>query len=112
MTATDEAKKSQQKTDAHSATARRFSKRKLCSRYCAVLRPFLFASRGVYFVTCVQLYIAKGMKHGDKVTFRGESDHLPGTLPGDIVVHLSMEQHEDFVRKECVSPPPRFSSQW
>lgn len=51
--------------------------------------------------TVLELFISKGMKHGDKVTFRGESDHLPGTLPGDIIVHLSMEQHDTFVRKEA-----------
>ena len=38
------------------------------------------------------------MKHGQKVVLRGEADQLPGTIPGDVIFVLAMEQHPRFQR--------------
>ena len=39
------------------------------------------------------------MKHGQKITFAGESDEAPGLLPGDVIFVLQMEEHTLFRRK-------------
>ncbi len=33
----------------------------------------------------LEVAITRGMKHGQKVTFRGEADEIPGVLPGDVI---------------------------
>ncbi len=33
----------------------------------------------------LEVAITRGMKHGQKVTFRGEADETPGILPGDVI---------------------------
>ncbi len=33
----------------------------------------------------LEVAITRGMKHGQKVTFRGEADEVPGVLPGDVI---------------------------
>lgn len=47
----------------------------------------------------LEVHVEKGMKHGQKVVFRGESDESPGIQPGDVVVVLEQNEHEYFVRK-------------
>jgi DnaJ family protein A protein 2 len=47
----------------------------------------------------VSLYIEKGMKHGQKITFRGEADEAPGVEAGDVVLVLQQKQHARFQRK-------------
>lgn len=47
----------------------------------------------------LEVFVEKGMKHGQKVVFRGESDESPGIQPGDVVVVLEQAEHEHFVRK-------------
>jgi len=46
----------------------------------------------------LQVYIDKGMKNGQKITFTGESDEAPGAEPGDIVIVLTEKKHEVFKR--------------
>eukprot|EP01117_Protostelium_nocturnum_P020538 TRINITY_DN9290_c0_g1_i1.p1 TRINITY_DN9290_c0_g1~~TRINITY_DN9290_c0_g1_i1.p1 ORF type:complete len:402 (-),score=157.99 TRINITY_DN9290_c0_g1_i1:275-1480(-) len=45
------------------------------------------------------VYIDKGMKHGQRITFSGESDEAPGLEPGDIVFVLVEKKHERFQRQ-------------
>jgi DnaJ family protein A protein 2 len=47
----------------------------------------------------LEVHINKGMKNGEKVVFRGESDEAPGLVPGDVVVELECAKHPDFVRQ-------------
>jgi len=45
------------------------------------------------------VYIDRGMRHGQKITFGGESDEAPGVEPGDIVFNLIEKKHETFKRQ-------------
>jgi len=47
----------------------------------------------------LEVYIEKGMKHRQKIFFRGEADEAPGQLPGDVVFVLDQQEHEAFQRK-------------
>lgn len=48
----------------------------------------------------IEVHIDKGMKNGQKITFRGEGDQSPDTQPGDIVIVLSQKKEAiPFVRK-------------
>jgi len=46
----------------------------------------------------LQVYVDKGMKHGQKIVFSGESDEAPGQEPGDIIFVLIEKKHEVFER--------------
>eukprot|EP01108_Squamamoeba_japonica_P006433 TRINITY_DN522_c0_g4_i2.p2 TRINITY_DN522_c0_g4~~TRINITY_DN522_c0_g4_i2.p2 ORF type:complete len:415 (+),score=214.28 TRINITY_DN522_c0_g4_i2:93-1337(+) len=46
----------------------------------------------------VTLFVEKGMKHGQKITFRGEANAAPGVEPGDIVMVLQQVKHARFER--------------
>lgn len=46
----------------------------------------------------LHVYIEKGMKHGQKIVFSGESDEAPGVEPGDIIFVLTEKKHEVFKR--------------
>jgi len=46
----------------------------------------------------LEVFIDKGMRHGQKVVFSGEGDQAPDTIPGDIVVLLQQKEHEKFKR--------------
>jgi len=56
------------------------------------------------------VYIDKGMKHGQKIVFSGESDEAPGMEPGDIIFVLIEKKHDMFKRNgndlymECSIP--------
>jgi len=47
----------------------------------------------------LEVAIDKGMKHGDKIKFRGEGDQLPGIEPGDVVCVLQQKEHPLFKRE-------------
>lgn len=47
----------------------------------------------------LEVHINKGMKNGEKVMFRGESDEAPGITPGDVIVELDCSKHDTFVRQ-------------
>jgi len=47
----------------------------------------------------LNLYIEKGMKHGQRITFRGEADDAPGVEAGDVVIVLQQRKHERFERR-------------
>ncbi|XP_030646189.1 dnaJ homolog subfamily A member 2b [Chanos chanos] len=46
----------------------------------------------------LEVHVDKGMRHGQKITFSGESDQSPNTDPGDIVLVLQEREHEMFRR--------------
>jgi DnaJ family protein A protein 2 len=47
----------------------------------------------------LDVHVEKGMRDGQKITFRGESDQAPGVEPGDIVFVLREKEHKDFKRQ-------------
>jgi DnaJ homolog subfamily A member 2 len=47
----------------------------------------------------LEVIVEKGMQHGQKVVFRGESDQAPNTEPGDVVFILVQKEHDVFERK-------------
>lgn len=47
----------------------------------------------------ITIHIDKGMKHAQKVIFRGEGHHLPDSVQGDIIVVLKEQGHETFKRE-------------
>jgi len=46
----------------------------------------------------LDVYIDKGMRHGQRVVFTGEGDQAPDMLPGDIIVVLQQKEHAVFKR--------------
>jgi DnaJ family protein A protein 2 len=49
-------------------------------------------------VTYLNVEIDKGSKEGKKIMFRGESDQLPGTQPGDLIFVVKEKPHNLFKR--------------
>mmetsp|Transcript_31585 Transcript_31585/g.72597 ORF Transcript_31585/g.72597 Transcript_31585/m.72597 type:complete len:372 (-) Transcript_31585:124-1239(-) len=47
----------------------------------------------------LEVNVEKGMKHGQKIYFRGEADEEPGLVPGDIIFVIQQKEHEVFQRK-------------
>ncbi|KAI0811115.1 hypothetical protein BC629DRAFT_1031420 [Irpex lacteus] len=48
----------------------------------------------------LEVHIDKGMKGGQTITFRGESDQAPGVLPGDVIIVVEERPHDRFTRQE------------
>jgi len=46
----------------------------------------------------LEVFVTKGMKHAERITFRGEADEVPDTITGDVVVVLQLIDHETFRR--------------
>lgn len=46
----------------------------------------------------LEVVVQKGMSHGQKVTFSGEGDEAPDTIPGDVVVVVQQKEHDYFKR--------------
>jgi len=42
----------------------------------------------------LEIYVDKGMKDGQKITFENEADEKPDCLAGDIVFVLQQKPHE------------------
>lgn len=47
----------------------------------------------------LEVHIEKGMRHGQRITFKGEADQAPGTIAGDIVFVVQEKEHATFQRK-------------
>jgi len=47
----------------------------------------------------LNVYVEKGMRHGQKVVFSGESDEAPGMEPGDVIFVLVEKKHDLFKRQ-------------
>jgi DnaJ family protein A protein 1 len=48
----------------------------------------------------LEVHIDKGMEDGQKITFYGEGDQVPGLEPGDIVIVLEEKEHALFKRRD------------
>ncbi|KAI0075817.1 DnaJ-domain-containing protein [Panus rudis PR-1116 ss-1] len=48
----------------------------------------------------LEVHIDKGMKGGQTINFRGESDQAPGVQPGDVVIVIEEKPHERFRRQD------------
>lgn len=47
----------------------------------------------------LEVFIEKGMKHGQKIYFRGEGDQAPNTDPGDVIFVVKQKDHPIFTRR-------------
>ncbi|KAG8904324.1 Type I HSP40 co-chaperone [Tulasnella sp. 403] len=47
----------------------------------------------------LEVHIDKGMKGGQNITFPGESDQAPDTIPGDVVIVVDEKPHDRFRRE-------------
>ncbi|ETV96692.1 hypothetical protein H310_10010 [Aphanomyces invadans] len=47
----------------------------------------------------LEVHIEKGMRNGQRITFSGEADQSPGTIPGDIIFVVQEKEHAVFQRK-------------
>ncbi|KAH9914698.1 uncharacterized protein B0H18DRAFT_1087735 [Fomitopsis serialis] len=47
----------------------------------------------------LEVHIDKGMKGGQTINFRGESDQAPGVTPGDVIIVVEEKPHERFKRQ-------------
>ncbi|ANZ75650.1 BA75_01934T0 [Komagataella pastoris] len=47
----------------------------------------------------LEVNIERGMRHGQKVVFSGESDQAPDVIPGDVIFVVDEKPHKDFSRK-------------
>lgn len=48
----------------------------------------------------LEVHIDKGMKGGQTITFRGESDQAPGVAPGDVIIVIEEKPHDRFKRQD------------
>uniref|UniRef100_A0A4W3KEV3 DnaJ homolog subfamily A member 1-like n=1 Tax=Callorhinchus milii TaxID=7868 RepID=A0A4W3KEV3_CALMI len=48
----------------------------------------------------LEVHVDRGMKDGQKITFHGEGDQLPGLEPGDVIIILDQKEHASFQRSE------------
>lgn len=48
----------------------------------------------------LEVHIDKGMKGGQTIQFRGESDQSPGAETGDVVIVIEEKPHERFKRQD------------
>jgi len=48
----------------------------------------------------LEVHIDKGMKNGQQIPFRGESDQAPGVQTGDVIIVVNEKPHPRFVRQE------------
>lgn len=46
----------------------------------------------------LEVHIEKGMRDGQKITFRGEGDQEPDIETGDIIIILEEKEHPVFMR--------------
>ena len=47
----------------------------------------------------LQVHVDKGMQNGQHITFSGEGDQAPNTIPGDVVFVIELKEHPRFKRK-------------
>jgi len=47
----------------------------------------------------LEVFVTKGMMHGERIVFNGEADEAPDTVPGDVVVVLQQKEHPFFTRQ-------------
>lgn len=47
----------------------------------------------------LEVAVDKGMKDGQTITFGGEADQAPNTVPGDVIIVIEEKEHDKFKRK-------------
>ncbi|KAI9593876.1 hypothetical protein BDF19DRAFT_471779 [Syncephalis fuscata] len=47
----------------------------------------------------LEVHIDKGMRSGQRITFHGEGDQMPGIIPGDVVIVIEEKPHDRFRRR-------------
>lgn len=47
----------------------------------------------------LHVHVDRGVKSGQKIDFRGEGDHFPGVLAGDVQFEIEQKPHDRFQRK-------------
>lgn len=50
-------------------------------------------------IKILEVPIEKGSRHEQKIRFSGEGDQQPGVEPGDVIIVLAEQQHDNFNRK-------------
>jgi len=45
------------------------------------------------------VHVDKGMQEGQRITFAGEADQAPNTIPGDVIFVIETKEHPRFQRK-------------
>ena len=45
------------------------------------------------------VHLEKGMKNGEKIIFENESDELPNTIAGDVIITLNQKKNNKIIRK-------------
>lgn len=51
-----------------------------------------------YQTKVLEVNVDKGMRDSQRILFRGESEQMPGTQPGDLVIVLQQKPHKTFER--------------
>lgn len=70
-----------------------------CSNCSATGKIFKKGVKVVKEKKILEVYIEKGMKDNQKITFSGEADEAPGQLPGDVIFVVKEKEHDLFKRK-------------
>ena len=47
----------------------------------------------------LNVHVDKGMQEGQRITFAGEADQAPNTIPGDVIFVIETKEHPRFQRK-------------
>lgn len=47
----------------------------------------------------LEVAVDRGMRDGQTITFNGEADQAPNTVPGDVIIVIEEKEHEVFKRK-------------
>jgi DnaJ-class molecular chaperone len=47
----------------------------------------------------LEVFLDKGMQDGQRITFAGEGDQMPGIVPGDVIIVVDEREHPTFKRK-------------
>jgi DnaJ family protein A protein 2 len=47
----------------------------------------------------LEVFVTRGMRHGERITFKNEADESPDATPGDVVVVLQQVEHPTFKRE-------------
>jgi DnaJ family protein A protein 2 len=47
----------------------------------------------------LNVHVDKGMQEGQRITFAGEADQAPNTVPGDVIFVIETKEHPRFQRK-------------
>uniref|UniRef100_A0A146L092 DnaJ subfamily A member 2 n=2 Tax=Lygus hesperus TaxID=30085 RepID=A0A146L092_LYGHE len=49
----------------------------------------------------LEVFVEKGMRDGEKITFKGEGDQANADEPGDVIIILQLQPHSKFKREGC-----------